>query len=565
MEADMNQRKGVEVEQCQSVRLAISRSQFPADCSLHVASMLRATLSPESMSTDSLHLGCFSGTRTDVLSKVTAWFDDRSAPNVLWLCGAPGTGKTTISWSLIAELKRQQRLAGVFLFGHREHTPFKLWPTLAYQMASFHPAIEAEIHDAIATRTNDILDSNDVNNAYRKLVSDPLRATNGLLSDRGPIFLIDSLEKCSHDQEMSWEELLETLGQWPSSLPRHCKLIITSRPQSDITNAFGCRDFKRIDLLTGDDVDEHTGNDVHTYLYHRFAEMRKQDSSIQENWPDYDAISKLADHTRGFFTWAAVAVNGIKEAAGDRKRHLAAIIQGGTTIKFDDFDPYLEKILKTALGSNPSEAFRATVMTIALSEQPLTMADLRLFLQSRFSYYSSRAGFPDDMCYRLLSIVSVEGESKTIKIRHQAYRDYLIDSKRCTLFDGEFRSKTHRKMTISCLKIMQQGLKFNICGLKSSYQMNREIEGRDALVEKCIPSHLAYACQHWAQHLRGIDPTEKRYTAIFDLVRKFLNSQFLYWLEVLSLLSKSHLASTSLLAAAKWLEVYRPTPSVQTL
>jgi len=53
------------------------------------SSMLRATLSPESMSTDSLHLGCFSGTRTDVLSKVTAWFDDRSAPNVLWLCGAP--------------------------------------------------------------------------------------------------------------------------------------------------------------------------------------------------------------------------------------------------------------------------------------------------------------------------------------------------------------------------------------------------------------------------------------------------------------------------------------------
>jgi len=293
--------------------------------------------------------------------------------------------------------------------------------------------------------------------------------------------------------------------------------------------------------------------------------MRKQDNSIPENWPDYDSISKLVDHTRGFFRWAAVAVNSIKEAAGDRKRHLAVIIQGGTTIKFDDFDPYLEKILRTALGSSPSEAFRATVGTIALSKQLLTMADLRLFLQSRFPYSSRLAGFPDDMCYRLLPIVSIEGESKTIKFRHQAYKDYLIDSKRCTLFDGDFRSKTHRKMTISCLRIMQQGLKFNICGLKSSYQMNREIEGRDALVEKCIPSHLAYACQHWAHHLRGIDSTKKRYMAIVDSLRKFLDHQLLYWLEVLSLLSKSYLASTSLLAAAKWLEVYQPPSSVQTL
>jgi hypothetical protein len=513
------------------------------------------------MSTDSLHLGCLSGTRTNVLSKVITWFDDRSAPNVLWLCGAPGTGKTTISWSLIAELKRQQRLAGVFFFGQREYTPFKLWPTVAYQMASFHPAIEAEIHDAIATRTNDTLGSDDVNSTYQKLVSDPLTAANGLLSDRGPVFLIDGLEKCSRDPEKSWDALLETLAQWPSSLPRHCKLIITSRPQSDITHVFGCRDFKRIDLLTGDDVDGHTDDDVRTYLYHRFAEMRKHDNSIPENWPDYDAISKLVEHTRGFLRWAAVAVNGIKEAAGDRKRHLAAIIQGGTTIKFNDFDPYLEKILGAALGSSPSEAFRATVTTIALSKQPLTMADLRLFLQSRFPYSSRLAGFPDDMCYKLLPFVSVEGESKTIKIRHQAYKDYLIDSKRCTLFNGAFRSKTHRKMTITCFRIMQQGLKFNICGLKSSYKMNREIEGRDALVEKCIPSHLAYACQHWAHHLRGIDPTEKRYTAIFDLLRKFLNYQLLYWLEVLSLLSKSHLASTSLLAAAKWLEVL-PTTAI---
>ena len=110
-------------------------------------------------------------------------------------------------------------------------------------------------------------------------------------------------------------------------------------------------------------------------------------------------------------------------------------------------------------------------------------------------------------------------------------------------------------MTILCLKVMQQELKFNICGLKSSYRMNNQVENKESLVEKCIPSYLAYACQYWADHLRGITAVEQRDTDIVYLLRSFLNTQLLYWLEVLSLLSKSYVAPKSLLMAAEWLEV----------
>src|SRR5260370_31350567 len=98
---------------------------------------------------------------------------------------------------------------------------------------------------------------------------------------------------------------------------------------------------------------------------------------------------------------------------------------------------------------------------------------------------------------------------------------------------------------------MQQELKFNICGLKSSYRTNNRVEDKDALIEKCIPSYLAYACQYWADHLRGITAIEKRATEIVNLLRHFLNSHLLYWLEVLSLLSISHVAPKSLLVAAE--------------
>jgi hypothetical protein len=319
--------------------------------------------------------------------------------------------------------------------------------------------------------------------------------------------------------------------------------------------AFEGKDIKRIELLTGEDVDFGTGDDVRTYLYHRFAEMRKQDKSIPESWPDYDAIYKLANHTSGFFKWAAVAFDAI-EASGDRERHLTTITESGTTTVFDHFDQYLEDILRMAFNTSPTETFRAIMGTIVLSKQSLTMGDLEHFLQYRFppTFEVSL----HDMCSKLLPIISITGESRTVKIRHNAYKEYLIDPKRCTLLDNAFlidRSKAHRKMTISCLKIMQQGLKFNICGLKSSYKMNYEIETKDALVDKCIPSHLSYACQYWADHLRGIASTEKRDTDIVNLLRNFLNFHLLYWLEALSLMSESSLASKSLLIAAEWLEV----------
>jgi len=533
---------------------------------------LRRALHPESMPTNSLGLSCLGRTRTDILSNITAWFDDNSAPNILWLCGAPGTGKTTISWSLIEGLKRQQRCASFFFFGQRKHTPHKLWRTLAFEMAKFHPAIESEILSVVTNQMNDNSDLNNVEVAFSKLVFGPLKTTHLLLSGRDPVFLIDALDQCRLSQDNSWEKLLNILLQW-SSLPRHCKLIITSRPQSDIAKAFEGREIKCVELLTGDSVDDNTKQDVRAYLNYRFAEMRRQDKSISDRWPNNDAIYELVDHTKGSFKWAAVAVDSI-QAARDKEKQLTAIIEGGTRTKLETFDKYIEEVTKMAFEGNsfdafeksssdtfdgsPSDAakihssdvFRETMGLIALSKQPLTMADLKYFLQDHFA--SASGVSIEDVCSRLLPIISIEGE---IKIRHNAYRDYLIDSKRCTLFDDAFHGNAHRNMTILCLKIMQQKLKFNICGLKTSYRMNNQVESKDSLIEKCIPSYLAYACQHWADHLRGIAAVEQRDTEIVFLLRNFLNTQLLYWLEVLSVLSKSHVAPKCLLVAAEWLEV----------
>ncbi|KAH8993139.1 hypothetical protein EDB92DRAFT_1855060 [Lactarius akahatsu] len=536
------------VEETRSELSTIEQEADTLTVTLDEDQKLAEVLNPDFTPTN-LNPCCLDWTRRTLLLDIISWFESVTEPNVLWLSGAPGTGKTTIAWSLISELEKQQRSAGEFFFRQNQHTPYQLWTTLAYKMAKFHPAIKREIYKAL-TRENNVPDLNDIQVAFEELIAGPLKALDTRLSSRGPILLIDGLEQCGRGYAV-YKTLLDTLLQW-LSLPRHCKLIITSRPQGDITKLFDGKDVKCLELLTGDDADYETNNDMRTYLTHRFSEMRKQDRAIPENWPEYDALSRLAEHASGSFKWAATAVDGIQDAGGDRERHLTTILEGGTTTKFDSLDQYLEEALSMEFDGNSPDAFRATMGTIALSKEPLTLADLEQFLQDRFP---SNSGISlEDMCYKLLPIISIEGETKAVKLRHKAYKDYLIDAKRCT---GSFhvdQAKAHRNTTISCLKIMQQGLKFNICGLKSSYRRNYEVEDRQSLIEKCISSHLAYACKFWADHLRGVSSTEKRDTEIVNLLRNFLNFHLLYWLEVLSLLSTSNIASKSLLTAAEWLE-----------
>ncbi|KAH9057607.1 WD40-repeat-containing domain protein [Lactarius vividus] len=507
---------------------------------------LAETLEPV-IQTSQLNLRCLDSTRGKLRSKIISWFESDTDPNVLWLSGAPGTGKTAIAWSLVAELKNQQRSAGAFFFGQYDYRPYQLWTTLAYEMTRFHPALKNEIYKT-AIR-NDTTDLYDVQMTFEKLIAGPLKALDARLSRHGPILLIDGLERCAGYG--GFKAFLDTLPQW-LLLPHHCKLIVISRPQGDIAKLFEGKDITRFQLLTGDDVDSDTKNDVHTYLLHRFAEMRKQDKSISENWPDRLAVSRLTEHASGFFKWAAVAVDSIGDSA-DRKKQLTTILESGTTTTFNPLDQYFEEVLSVAFDDDSSEAFRTTIGAIALSKGPLTMADLEQLLQDRF--LSNPNVSLEEICNSLLPIISIEDETRVVKLRHKAYMDYITDSKRCKDWFHIDRAKVHRNTTISCLKIMRQGLKFNICGLKSSYHRNHEIEERQSLIDRCIPSHLAYACQFWADHLRGVSSTEKRDTEIVNLLRNFLNFHLLYWLEVLSLLSKSNsIASKSLLTAAEWLE-----------
>jgi hypothetical protein len=176
------------------------------------------------------------------------------------------------------------------------------------------------------------------------------------------------------------------------------------------------------------------------------------------------------------------------------------------------------------------------------------------------SLNAMRRHFPDKsehyevqvMVEHMGSLLSGTTNSSTpIRPLHASFRDFLTDQS----YSGEFFvdiSKVQHDLAFASLRVMEHGLSFNICDLKSSYLPNSEDPGLRERVKKCISPHLSYACRFWPVHMQtthfGPD-LAKEIKSFFDHERLF------FWLEVLCLINALSGAVPALPLIAKWLKV----------
>ena len=85
--------------------------------------------------------------------------------------------------------------------------------------------------------------------------------------------------------------------------------------------------------------------------------------------------------------------------------------------------------------------------------------------------------------------------------------------------------------------------------------INSEVEDLKERVEQYIDPALQYACKSWHKHL--IEVTSSHKESIIPSLNQFLETKFVFWLEVLSVIDAAREAPDALDATAKckWLEV----------
>ncbi|KZP24297.1 hypothetical protein FIBSPDRAFT_822423 [Athelia psychrophila] len=486
---------------------------------------------------------CLPGTMQDRQNEIIDWLMNPSDQNqnVLWLRGAAGLGKSTLATTVAEHFAVHQR-QGAFLFFDRnepiESSPSRVISTLAHQLAEHNEAVRTAVSDAI--KQDSRLARAPLSTQFTSLLCEPLHAASTHIA--GPIIIvIDALDECGDTKS---RQLLLNLLSSPdfAKLPSQFRFLITSRSEPDIEGAlYDCKHVKAVDSSKASE------NDIMLYIKHKIEEVfrvRHRREELNVGWLGEKEIQRLVQYADGFFIWAATVMGLLFTVKAPVKWLTDFLLHDRQVVSLHEL---YEKALLSVddwKGGETTDIYRRILGLIVVSQVPLTdvaIGDL-LGLDQESRQICRTA-------LRSLSSVIQWSEGQSARTLHKSFPDYLTDQNACSSKPWFIDAKEHEHaLTLGCLRVMNDGLHFNMGHLNTSHIANADIPDLSAHVQAIIPQGISYACQFWGHHLCQTVPGEP---SIHGLILHFFELKFLYWLEVLSLLGEVSLASRTLVSVVK--------------
>ncbi len=410
------------------------------------------------------------------MAQVDDWLKDTTRPNVLWISGAPGAGKSTISTTIV----EKHKCARFFVKrGATEElrNPRAIWRTIAFALARKHHGVEDDIVKMLSEKEEYPNDAK-VADQFRDLIEEPLRKHAEAPSAGSPyaVIVIDALDECLTSDDDDWKDLLRTLADW-RDLPPNVKLLVTSRNETDIRERLRAVS-ECIVLETGHDVSNETSDDIRLFFETSFRDMEFPDPS----WPGEDKINELTKHAAGLFIWAKTVIKFVGYKSSKPAYRLAMVTSNMSSTS-GDVDRLYAQVIYTSLSDErvtPGERVVAkfVLAAISMAKAPLAIQDLAEFLayedggNKKLDEVLETVGFVVEV---LSSVINVR-ESEQLHVCHQTLPDFLLDENRTQeVFkqvlkpsDDVFRYTIRRsehcaRLVEACLRLMNDRLTFNIC------------------------------------------------------------------------------------------------------
>ncbi|KIM26691.1 hypothetical protein M408DRAFT_72322 [Serendipita vermifera MAFF 305830] len=487
---------------------------------------------------------CMEGTREDILGAILNWVIDSSAANIFWLKGHPGVGKSAIAASLIEKLQSTRHLGSSFFFQRERFnvmTTSALWRTVACDLARRYPAVRKHLIAALeADKTLPITAK--VDKLFRELIHKPLMAWEEAGEEVVSVIIVDALDECGGlDGQHSNHRinLIRTLKSW-SILPKRFKLVVTSRAEPDILDLFSSTQHEPLEIPSGNVVNESSSKDIERFLEHQIGQIAaRSHGALAPDWPGRQIIKELTQIAAGLFIWVETALRFLRR--GEPQEQLNRILDGAS---MGGLASLYSSILQASF-EEPSEttleSFHRVVGAIILAEEPLPASSLIQLCSVD----------PSTLSYIRNGLQSVMDPGEELMFSHESFVDFLFNPEECRSGFSIDVLQQSRHLTLRCFQVMKQNLRFNICDLKSSYESNDEIVDLEKRIEECITPSLIYSSSYWADHLAETN---------FDLeisrdIENFMQNQFLFWLEVLSLTQRVSFGTGMMAGLIEWLRI----------
>ncbi|KZT54170.1 WD40 repeat-like protein [Calocera cornea HHB12733] len=468
---------------------------------------------------------CLPGTRAALLDEISEWAsaDAPDTPRLFVLMGPAGTGKSAIAHTIADRFEKLKQLGSTFCFSTNDtgrRRPESLFRNMARdlcrQRSAFKDALSKSIEDDRSR-----CGTKDLQMQFEYLILGPAR----LLTVSGTIIMIiDALDESATVEERA--QLLSILSQRLQELPAGFRVLITSRAEPDVQDAFdpssGTVIVRRMPTMASD---SQLSKDILHYIRHMVSE---RDGRLPSGLED-SACETLAEKSEGLFQWAFVAcryLKGKRMGESTVERYTLLTKPGNTGL-----DSLYQLVLSQILDPTPRvlQSFQAVMGFVLTAAEPLSMEALDSLLQTLRPEESIDVyGFLPF----LGSLMSGVGETNvTVRPLHSSFSEFLESDQRGGVYHIG-KSGHHERLAKASLRLLNRRLHFNMGGLETSYLLNSEVKCTRKLQDR-IEEALAYACKYWGRHLAICHSGFEQYVAK-EICGLFME-KFLFWLDACSI------------------------------
>jgi WD40 repeat protein len=513
---------------------------------------------------------CLPGTRTEILDDIIEWVDlsGDDAPRVFLLTGTSGSGKSAIAHTVARYFDQLMRLGSSYCFKRDDlenRRPAMLFSTIARDLADYDLSFKSALVDSVGGKRS-LRSVSDLEDQLDSFILNPMST----LTLVGPVVVvIDALDESA--DLLGRRKLLELLATKIPNLPSNFRVFLTSRPESDVIRIFKNNPLVHIKSLD-DTSSVSTMRDITAFVCHELG------SDLKSPFNDVNCQA-LARRSEGLFQWAYVMCSIIKHgdsfddelSPGEMRRAYEELVPsaGRHGAKADILHNLYSQILMRLFPptANPKHdrlpRFRLLMSHILAAFEPLSTTSLIAMFQP-LSTDSWSEDEVTHILHRLGSLLKgVSNRSEPIRILHTSFRDFLLDESKSGRF--HVNPNCHSIFAIASLRTLNTQLRFNICGLETSYQRNQDVPDLASRIQQSIPPYFNYATRFWGQHLSShlkLQPTIPQ--VLEDMIQTFLGKKLLFWLETLSILGAMSVALPALravLTLVKQTTDGRPRPS----
>jgi len=501
---------------------------------------------------------CTHGTRKRLLNDIVTWAKGSSSETIYWLFGPVGSGKSTIAHTIARRFELVTAddpvvLGGNFLCSRQfeeTRTATCIVRTIVYQLAlKCKPFADALTHSGKFDTINQSPAAQ-----LEGLLVEPWKAseTTRLASSSTPqpqyLIVIDALDEI--DGTGGSEFLRDLLDVINDNRLKGLKFFATSRPDPDIVShvdAFGDKQLYRLEKVP---VEEAQG-DIRVFL-----------SASVPNAPNdiIDQVVRLAD---GLFIYAATILKYLDGCGPDEKVKLLVELLSkltsanprmsttGTSLLDEQYRQILKGTLSKFQFPIQQRCLQLLHTFVGTAERISTSTAANICTSTSITSYRHSA----DAILKALHAVLYTKNDKVLWY-HKSFPDFLFDQDRSQEFWCN-QVENHQHLTVSCFRVMDEGLRFNIGNIESSFIFDGDNPTLPDAIKNNISSTLSYCCRNWDRHLSSVSSSTSG--PLLKTLSEFLSLRTIFWIEAMNLVGSSGLCERMLRTASKWVANVSPT------